>query len=92
MILDDIDIKVLNENFDEEMISQVDSLNAAKIYNYLINEGVYYAKDIFLSSLDLFLLSSEEFIKKFEMLKEKLGENYIDKLGEDSSLIEIMYD
>ena len=48
-------------------------------------------KYFFLTSLDLFLLPSNEFINKFEKLKDKLGNDYVDKLGEDSSLIEIMY-
>ena len=34
----------------------------------------------------------EEFIFHFEKLKNKLGENYAFKLGEDSSLIELMYE
>lgn len=92
MILDDIDIKILKENFDEELISQIDADNIAKIFNYLNDNGIYYAKDLFLNSLDLFLYPSEIFIKKFEHLKDVLGIDYVDKLGEDSSLIEIMYE
>ena len=92
MILDDIDIKILKENFDEELISQIDSDNIAKIFNYLNNNGVYYAKDLLLNSLDLFLNPSDVFIKKFEHLKEVLGNDFVDKLGNDSSLIEIMYE
>lgn len=91
MMFDDVDIKVLKENFDDEMISQIEDENVAKIYSYLIKEGIYYAKDLFISSLDLFLLPSEVFIQKFEKLKNELGSDYINKLGEDSSLIEIMY-
>lgn len=92
MILDDIDIKILKENFDEELISQIDADNIAKILNYLNDNGIYYAKDLLLNSLDLFLYPSEIFIKKFEHLKEVLGIDFVDKLGEDSSLIEIMYE
>jgi len=92
MNFDEIDIKLLKENFDDEMISEIDVDNIIKIFDYLDNNGVYYAKDLFLISLDLFLLPSNEFINKFERLKNKLGEDYIDKLGEDISLIEIMYE
>jgi len=92
MNFDEIDIKLLKENFDDEMISEIDVDNIIKICDYLDNNGVYYAKDLFLISLDLFLLPSNEFINKFERLKNKLGEDYIDKLGEDISLIEIMYE
>ena len=92
MQLDNIDIKVLRENFDDEIISQLDEENVCKIYNYLINLGVYYAKDIFLSQVDLFLLDNNLFMEKFEKLKEKLGDNYIELLGDDCSLIDIMYE
>ncbi len=85
------DIDSLRENFNDETILKVDYENAVEIINYLINDGVYYAKDIFINSLDLFLMPKEEFIEKFEKLKLKLGDNYIDKLGEDFSLIEDMY-
>ena len=92
MNLDEIDIKVLRENFDDEMISKIDIENVSKIFKYLDDNGIYYAKDILLSSLDLFLLQVDEFIIRFEKLKNKLGNDFIDKLGEDTSLIEIMYE
>ena len=92
MNLDEIDIKILKENFDENLIIQIDSDNVLKILKYLENNGIYYAKDLFLTSLDLFLYPLDVFIRKFEILKEKIGEDYINKLGEDSSLIEIMYE
>lgn len=91
-ILDDIDIKILKENYDENLIKQLNSENVAKIFKYLNNTGIYYAKDLFLNSADLFLLPYEIFVEKFEHLKTVLGNEFIDKLGEDSSLIEIMYE
>ena len=92
MELDEIDIKVLRENFDDETISEIDSENVSKIMKYLKENGVYYAKDLFISSLDLFLLPSDNFIDQFEKLKTKLGSNYVEELGEDTSLIELMYE
>ena len=92
MILDNLDIKILKENFDEETISKIDIDNVSKIWLYLKENGIYYAKDLILTSLDLFLLPSEQFISQFEKLKDKLGKDYIDKLGEDTSLIELMYE
>ena len=92
MNLDEIDIKILKENFDENLINQIDSENVSKIFKYLEDNGIYYAKDLFLTSLDLFLYPLDDFIRKFEVLKDKLGEDYINKLGEDVSLIELMYE
>lgn len=92
MLLDDLDIKLLKENFDEETINSMDIDNISNIYLYLKENGIYYAKDLIITSLDLFLLPSEEFIKQFEKLKMKLGKDYVNKLGEDASLIELMYE
>ena len=90
--IDEIDIKILKENFSEDLIKQVDAENVYKILSYLNRNGVYYAKDLFLDSLDLFLYPCETFVKKFEHLKEVLGNEFVDKLGKDASLIEIMYE
>jgi hypothetical protein len=89
---DNIDLKILKENFDDEMISKIDSTNVSKIFEYLKQNNIYYAKDLFLSSLDLFLLPADQFIKQFEKLKIKLGTDYVEKLGNDMSNIEIMYE
>ena len=85
------DIKILKENFNEDMIKELDMENVKIIIDYLLRNKVYYAKDLLLNSLDLFLLDSNIFIEKCENLKMKLGSNYVDKLGEDMSLIELMY-
>ena len=68
------------------------STDNAVFDTYLEENGVYYSKDLFLSNLDLFLLPCDIFIKKFELLKQKQGDNFVDKLGEYSSLIELMYE
>ena len=91
MIFDDIDIKILKENFDEDLLKQIDSNNVNRIFKYLKENDIYYYKDLFLSSLDLFLLPYDSFISKFERLKKELGSDYVNKLAEDSSLIETIY-
>ncbi len=90
--LNEIDIKILKENFDEDLIKQINPENISKIFAYLNSNGVYYFKDLFLNSLDLFLYPYDVFIKKFEHLKNVLGDEFVEKLGADSSLIEIMYE
>ena len=92
MQLDNIDIKILKENFDEETINQMDSENVYKIIKYLNDNKVDYIKDLFLLSFDLFLLPAEQFIKQFEKLKFKLGDDFANMLRSDLSLIEIMYE
>lgn len=91
MQLDEIDMKVLLERFDTETIKKLDLDNVAKIYSYLLKNGIYFSKDIFLGQADLFLMDYKNFEEKFETLKIKLGNNYVELLGEDCSLINFMY-
>ena len=42
MILDEIDKKVLTENFDSDLINQMDANNVAKIIKYLEESDIYY--------------------------------------------------
>ena len=46
---------------------------------------------MFIERLELFLLDSEEFIKKFDMLIDSIGDNYVDVIGENSELLDCMY-
>ena len=92
IMFDEIDNRILKENFTEELIKRANYDNVSKIFKYLDENGVYYANDLFLNSLDLFLYPAEIFIKKFEHLKMVLGTQFVDKLGEDAALIEIMYE
>ena len=48
MQLDSLDIKVLKENFSDEEIAKMDALNISKIFRYLQENNVYYAKDLLL--------------------------------------------
>ncbi len=92
MSLDEIDLKILLENFDKETIARLDYNNLKNIMIYLHKNGIYYLKDLLISSFDLFLLPADTFIQQFEKLKIKLGSDYIEKLASDEGLIEIMYE
>ena len=91
LYLDDIEKEFLFENYDEDIINKLDNVNCNKIYNYLIDNGIYYAKDLFISNVDLFLLDFEDFKIKFGKLKEKLGNDYIELIAENGDLLDNMY-
>lgn len=50
--------------------------------------GIYFAKDLVVDYLDIFTNGYDEFVKKFEDLKNKLGSNYVEILENDSTLWE----
>ena len=59
---------------------------------YLHKNGIYYLKDLLISSFDLFLLPNTTFTQRFEKLKTKLGSDYIEKLASFEGLIDIIYE
>ena len=81
----------LLDMYDEDLINSLDMFNVNKILNYLTDKGVYYARDILDERLELFFLDCDEFIKRFEELIGKIGDNYVDVIGEDSSYLDMMY-
>ena len=87
-----MEIEFKNVTYKENVRTPLEKMYLNNISFKIEKNGIYYAKDLFLLSLDLFLLPYSEFVNKFEKLKQKLGNNYINKLSEDISLIEIMYD
>lgn len=91
MLLDKIDIRILNENFEYSVLNKLDKDNVNKIYNYLIDKGIYFAKDIFISNADLFLMDFDLFAEKFDKLVNSLGNEYITKIEENYLLIESIY-
>ena len=89
--IDEIDIEILNENYDQEILSKIDINNANKIYKYLIDNGIYFAKDIFLGMVDIFFVDYRIFVRKFDKLKLELGDNYIEQLERNPLLLEKIY-
>jgi len=88
--LNNNDVKILKENFDEDSIKKLDAENVNKIYNYLENEGIDFAKDIFLYYMNLFLYSFEKFTELFEKFKKNCSGNYIELLANDLTLLSEM--
>jgi len=84
---DDEEIEQIKETFEENLFSKINEENILKIITYLLENKVDYWKDIFIYYFDLCILDSQEFIEKFEKLKEKYG---ILEIGEDLSLLEGM--
>ena len=82
------EIKNIVDTFDEEIIKKVDIDNLFKIYKYLIDNGIYFARDLIVDYLDIFTLDYDEFVTRFEKLKSELGSNYVEILENDISKLE----
>ena len=61
--------------------------NVSRIVKYLERNGVFYVTDLLVAYYNVFLIPYEEFVNRFESVKEELGEDYLDKIEKDTSLI-----
>lgn len=90
-ILKEKDIENIYETFTDSVILDLDGNNIQKIILYLESNNITCIYDILSLYTDLLTLSIEEFITKFEKLKNKLGPNFNDMISFDMSLLEQMY-
>ena len=86
--LSEDEIRNIVDTFDSELVKKINVDNLSKIYKYLLNNGIYFVKDLVVDYLDMFINDYEDFKTKFEELKNSLGSNYIEVLENDSTLWE----
>lgn len=83
----------IDEIYDTFNIEAINNLNDENVYNiisYLKNENVDFIEDILVFYLDLFLYDFDVFKERFEKIKLKYGENYIDLIGKNMQILEEM--
>lgn len=90
--LDEMDLEEIKETFDEELFFKIKEENLLQNVQFLLDEQIFYVKDILIHYLDLFIFEPSEFQTKFKKLKNVYGENYINIIGNDLSILEKMYD
>ena len=83
-------LKEVYECYEESILENLDEKNIQSIINYL-EKNTTITKDILLYYLDLFTIDVNEFIRKFEKLKQLLGENYEILLENKIDYLERMY-
>ena len=84
------ELKEVYEGYEESILKNLDEKNIQSIINYL-EKNTTITKDILLYYLDLFTIDVNEFIRKFEKLKQLLGENYEILLENKIDYLERMY-
>jgi len=89
--LTDEEIQIVYNKFEKSIINNLNIDNVDKIITFLEKKEVYYIKDMLVDYLDLFVFPYGEFIKKFNNLCNKYGENTIYKIGDNMSMLEEMY-
>lgn len=80
----------LADAYGEDKVKKLDNDNVYRIILYLEGNKLKYWKDIMNNYFDLFLLNSDDFINRFEKLKQKYP-NYDEIIGYNIEIIEEMY-
>ena len=86
--LDDFYKEELLDTYDKEVIDSIDIDNGKKVLEVLNKYNFYFTEDIILNYLDIFMMDAKKVEKGILKLKDKLGDNFQVKIGDDLSLLD----
>ena len=81
--LDDIYYNLLIETYDSEYLNSLDEVNFIRVYEIFKKNGFYFINDIIVKYLEIFEKDAEIIEKEIYLLKEKLGEDFINIISKD---------
>ncbi len=87
----DEEIDEINDTYIEDVVKNINMNEINQIYSYLLENGIYFARDVILEFLPL-CNNAQDFRKRFERLKKKLGNNYVQLLENDYNLLNVIYE
>ncbi|MCI8778877.1 MAG: hypothetical protein HFI87_06990 [Bacilli bacterium] len=82
------DIKELYEKYELDVLKNLNDDNILKIVNFLTLEHVDFIDELFSDYLDLFTIDYNEFINRFNNLKQKYGNNLVELISNDLSILD----
>ena len=85
--LDEFYKEELLENYDKEVIDSIDVSNGKKVLEILNKYNFYFLEDVILNYIDIFMMDAADVEKGILKLREKLGDDYLIKIGDDLSLL-----
>ena len=89
--VDDFYYNLIIENYDFDYLNSLDEVNFVNIYNIFKNFDFYFIDDIILNYLDIFEMEKDYVLNSLLRLKEKLGKNFVYKIGHNMSLLNEIY-
>ena len=86
--LNDTYLDILYSNYNLDYLKSIDSNNFIEIYNLLKNKGFYFIDDIIINYMDMFELDKECLNKVLTYLEDKMGKDYIKKIGLNMTILD----
>lgn len=86
--LDEYYLEELFNNYDINYLKSIDKNKFEEIYNLLKKYNFDFIEDIIEEYLEIFQMDKDIVEKRILSLKKVLGENWLDKIGNDMSYLE----
>lgn len=80
------------DNYKTEYLKSLDEQNFLKIYKLFIEYKFYFIEDIILKYLEIFEMEYSEVKKKLEILRAKLGKNFVFIIGNNMNYLNCLTD
>ena len=84
----DLYLDIIYSNYDEDYVNNLDEKNFIEIYNLFKKYNFYFINDIILNYLEIFEMDYDDVEEKIIDLKEKLGNNFVQIIGNDMSYLD----
>ncbi len=84
-------VEELLSKYEESFISSLDVENIKKIIAFLLDENCSFIEELIENCLVLFSVEYPNFVERYNGLKERYGENLIDMISSNLSLLEEIY-
>ena len=79
-------------NYDIQFLSSLNEEKFLKIYNLFKEYNFYFIEDIILNYLEIFLFEYDDILKGINLLKEKLGDNFVNIIGNDMEYLDLLFE
>lgn len=79
------------DKYETSVLKNIDMKNFDAIVEFLKGKNMDFIDELIIDYLDLFLIPYNEFVKKYNKLEEKYGENLVEKIGNDMNILEEFY-
>lgn len=79
------------DKYETSVLKNIDMKNFDAIIEFLKGKNMDFIDELIIDYLDLFLIPYNEFVKKYNKLEEKYGENLVEKIGNDMNILEEFY-
>lgn len=88
----DLYFRMILDTYDEGFLKSLDEVKFLEIYYLFKKYNFYFIDDIILKYLEIFQMSYQEVGKKIILLRNKLGDDFVNIIGNDLTYLDLFLD